>query len=96
VDPVILAGMVFSIIVLLMIGGFVLLLPLSQRLGKLLDLWITEQKRLRGSGSVDEERTHQVLADMSARLRALEEQQVFLEELVGRKDALPRPGEENV
>ena len=45
-DPVILAGMIFSIIVLLLVGGFVLLLPVSQRLGKVLDIWISEHKSL--------------------------------------------------
>ena len=35
-DPVVLAGMIFSIVVLLLIGGFVLLLPLTRQLGEYL------------------------------------------------------------
>ncbi|HSH76889.1 MAG TPA: hypothetical protein VLA09_14470 [Longimicrobiales bacterium] len=94
-DLEIMAGMVFSLVVLLMIGGFVLLLPLSQRLGKLLELWIDQHRSLKPGGGLDGEATQQMIAELSARLRALEEQQVFLEELVSKKGALPPPREED-
>lgn len=35
-DPVILAGMIFSVVVLLLIGGFVLLYPVARQLGEYL------------------------------------------------------------
>lgn len=37
-EPVALAGMIFSLLVILLIGGFILLYPLSRRLGALLEL----------------------------------------------------------
>ena len=89
-DPVILASMIFTIIVLLLIGGFVLLLPLSLRLGKVLDIWISEHKTL--TGSTDElAATNRALEGLSRRLVELEEQQGFLEELVSKKGELPPP-----
>ncbi|CAN5296253.1 hypothetical protein BH23GEM4_BH23GEM4_23610 [soil metagenome] len=36
-EPVALAGMIFSLLVILLIGGFILLYPLSRRLGALLE-----------------------------------------------------------
>ena len=87
-DPVILAGMIFSIIVLLLVGGFVLLLPVSQRLGKVLDIWISEHKSLPGRAD-DFAATNRALESLSHRLTELEEQQGFLEELVSKKGELP-------
>lgn len=72
--------MIFALIVLVLVGGFILLLPLSQRLGKLLDVWVNEQKSL--SARADPDATQQALSDLSQRLKTLEEQQDFLEKLV--------------
>ncbi len=36
-DPVILAGMIFSLVVLLLVGGFTLLFPLTRRLAAVLE-----------------------------------------------------------
>ena len=36
-DPVILAGMIFSIIVIVLLGGFTLLYPLTRRLAEVLE-----------------------------------------------------------
>ena len=80
--------MIFALIVLVLIGGFVLLLPLSQRLGKLLDVWVSEQKSLKVRAEPDV--TQQALSDLSQRLKALEEQQDFLEKLVSKGRELPR------
>jgi hypothetical protein len=91
-DPVILAGMIFSLIVLVLIGGFILLLPLSRRLGNLLDVWARERKGLVGGGGADADTTQETLRDLSRRLEALEEQQGFLQELVSKRAALPRGG----
>jgi len=90
-DPLIVASMVFSLIVLLMVGGFILLLPLSRRLGELLDLWISEQKSLK-SGREDPGDAVRLLSELSERVRTLEEQQGFLEDLVGESRRLPRSG----
>jgi hypothetical protein len=88
VDPVILAGMIFSLVVLVLVGGFILLLPLSQRLGKLLDMWVSEKKGLADRGT-DAVAMQNVLTDLSRRLEALEEQQGFLQELVSKRGELP-------
>lgn len=87
-DPVILAGMIFSLVVLVLVGGFILLLPLSQRLGKLLDMWVSEKRGLTDRGA-DTAAMREALTDLSRRLEVLEEQQGFLQELVGKRGELP-------
>src|SRR5688572_26839598 len=43
-DPNALAGMIFTLIIIGMVGGFILLFPLSRRMGALLDVWLQEKK----------------------------------------------------
>jgi len=47
-----LAGMIFTLILVGMIGGFVLLIPVSRRLGLFLEAWIQEKKGLAGAEEV--------------------------------------------
>jgi len=91
-EPMALAGMIFSLIVLVLIGGFILLLPLSRRVGHLLDVWATERKGLAGLG-VEPGAITETLGDLSRRLAALEEQQGFLLELATKRGELPAVGE---
>ena len=83
-DPILLFGtMVFWIIIVGIIGGVILLRPVSRRLGHFLDEWIAIRKaELAGS----DER----LEEMAARFAALEdgqrrllEHQEFMDELNG-------------
>lgn len=41
-----LAGMIFTLILVAMVGGFILLIPISRRLGLLLEAWVQEKKSL--------------------------------------------------
>lgn len=84
-DPVILAGMVFSLLVLLMVGGFILMFPLTRRLARLLEDRLTEKNR-----AVDSEQ----IADLRATIDALEskvqtlaDRQEFVDSLLERRDA---------
>jgi len=86
VDPILLFGtMVFWIIIVGIIGGVVLLRPVSKRLGHFLDEWIAIRKaELAGS----DER----LEELAARFAALEdgqhrllEHQEFMDELKGKE-----------
>ena len=44
-DIIPLAGMLFSLLMVLVIGGFILLVPLTKRLGKLLEMRLEERKQ---------------------------------------------------
>ena len=39
-DPIILAGMIFTVVVLGMIGGFILLFPIARLAGQAIKIWI--------------------------------------------------------
>lgn len=78
-DPLALAGMVFTLLVILMIGGFILLFPVSRRLGKVLERWL-EEKRPAGK----EPEVAQLRAAVQAlerEVRSLSERQDFVESL---------------
>ena len=93
-DPLIAASMIFSIVVLLVIGGFITLFPVSRRLGRVLEVWLSKQADARSvEGKLRE--TQEVLGQVIARLERLEERQEFVEDLLRRRPqgaALPPGG----
>lgn len=72
VDPFMLAAFTFTLLVILLIGGFVIAFPVSRRLGALLEEWVEERRRAR-LGAGDAEELHRRLADVRDRLDRLEE-----------------------
>lgn len=80
-DPNALAGMIFTLILTLLVGGFIILFPITRRLGQALEVWIAEHRR---SGTLPPE-TATILSrldDITIRLSEIEEQNTFLERLV--------------
>lgn len=49
-EPVILLGMIFSLVTLMLIGGFILLFPLTRRLGDVLESYLRDRKGERAEG----------------------------------------------
>lgn len=49
-EPVVLFGMVFSLVTLMLIGGFILLFPITRRLGNLLESYLRDRKADRAEG----------------------------------------------
>lgn len=81
-DPMALAGMLFTLLTVAMIGGFVLLFPLTRRFGALLEQRVLQAKQ---AANVDP----QAVAELRRALRALEteverlsEQQEFTQALL--------------
>lgn len=87
-DPIVLMGMIFSLIVLLLLGGFILLFPLSRRLGVLLEEWIRDKKREGPLPSGELKQLSAALAALEERVDRMDQRQQFLEELAS-PDALP-------
>ena len=77
-----LAGMVFSLLMVLVIGAFILLFPVTRRLGRLLELRIEE--RLAGDaippGEVEEVR--RMVEGLQSEVERLRERQEFTDRLL--------------
>lgn len=92
-DPVILAGMIFTLIVLLMIGGFILLFPLARQLGRVLELRLQDRQNPRSEAEVI--RLRDSVERLQDELRSLGQRQDFVEGLLRTEApaALPSPHE---
>ncbi len=85
-EPVILTGMIFTLVVLALVGGFVLLFPLTRQLAAYLE------RRLQGSGleAIDRAQVIQIrklLEDLEVQVAELLERQDFTEKLLEGKRA---------
>lgn len=88
IDPVVLAGMIFSLLVILLIGGFIVAFPVVRRLGSAVDVWV-ETRREEGVPGAEADRLEAEVRELSRRLDALEgrlevlaERQDFAEALI--------------
>lgn len=80
IDVTAIAGMVFSLLVLMMIGGCILLFPLTRRLGAYL-----EQRLEQGKGATDQGEIRQLRAAVGAlqsEVERLAERQEFTDSLL--------------
>lgn len=78
------APMVMAITLFLVVGGVILLRPITKRLGSLLEV-MTQQKRERVAGAEDPE-LRRYVANLESRLSLLEERQNFTEALLASGD----------
>ena len=84
-EPMALVGMAFTLIMVAMIGGFILLIPLSRRLGQMLDVWVRDRKGVDSSEELAQlRRTVQAL---EAEVSSLVERQQFTDELLQSRKA---------
>ena len=103
VDPLVLTSMIFTLLVILLIGGLIVAFPVVRRLGSAVDVWV-ETRREEGVPGAEAARLQARVRDLAGRLDALErrmevlsERQDFAEALVegerssGRRGADERP-----
>jgi hypothetical protein len=83
VDPMAVAGMIFVLTLVAMIGTFILLIPLSRRLGQVIDLWLGEKRSSARSEEIDDLR-RSVLA-LESEVSSLTERQQFIDQLLEKK-----------
>jgi hypothetical protein len=81
-DPLILAGMIFSLVVMIMLGSFVLLWPLSRQLAQLLKKRIGEPSPRDVLTREEGEKFAHAIQQLAAGLEALNERQDFVERLL--------------
>lgn len=90
-DPNALAGMLFVLVLAAMVGGFILLFPISRRLGRLLEERIGERK---GNAALPTEEVRELRAGLQAlqaQLEELVERQDFTESLLSERRPLELP-----
>jgi hypothetical protein len=98
-DPYTAWGMIFSVVMVLIVGGFVVSFPVVRRLGNLIEEWIRERQGVRlEQGQVARldgqmEQLRGALDSLHAQVTLLGERQEFVENLIegrhgGRADQL--------
>jgi len=86
-EPEAVAGMIFTLILVMLIGGFIVLLPLTRRLGALLESKLRpEEKGVPPSSTQELERMRDALMSIETQLRALAERQEFTEQLLAQRE----------
>lgn len=87
-DPYTAWGMIFSVVMVLIVGGFVVTFPVMRRLGNLIEEWIRERQGLRlEQGEVARldgqiEQLGKALEALHAQVSLLGERQEFVENLI--------------
>jgi hypothetical protein len=79
-DLIPLAGMIFTLIMLIIVGGFILLFPLSRRLGLLLESRIAEKKPMASEPEIA--RLRESVQALQDQVGSLIERQDFVERLL--------------
>jgi hypothetical protein len=74
--------MLFTLILIGMVGGFILLIPLSRRLGHMIDVWLQEKKRVDPDELAELRRTVQ---ELEKEVSALAERQQFTDQLLEKR-----------
>ena len=88
-DPNAVAGMIFTLIMILLIGGMILLYPLSRQLGKLLEQKVkTNTPERDATAGIDAAELRALLLDLQAEVGRVAERQDFFEKLLANPEKL--------
>lgn len=90
-DPNALGGMLFTLLLVVIIVGAILVFPIMRRLGTALELWLND-KRQGSLQSTDARALRDSISTLADRMERLEDRQLFLEELVERSPLRGPPG----
>jgi len=90
VDPNTIPMMIFTIVVLALIGGFIVVYPITRRLGKFLEYRMSDAGRTREIE--DRERMLRAIEALRDELARLAERQDFTERLLDRPPPEDEPG----
>lgn len=93
--PVIGIEMIFVLLLVMMVGGYILLFPIARRLGAVLEQSLSNPKGS-GTGAADVAELRSAVRELRVELSRLEERQVFTESLLAERDSKlvqpPSPG----
>ncbi len=79
-DPFILQAMIFSIVVIVLLGGFTLLFPLTRQLGKVLEKYLED--RTGGTNAEEVAALRRAVQALTGDVERLSERQEFTERLL--------------
>lgn len=94
-DMDLVVGVSFLLLFTLIVGGIVLMFPLTRKLGLLIESRIGEKKGLAGPDTEEMREISSRLAALEERVRAISARQEFMDDLLVERrpgEALPRPG----
>jgi len=89
-DPVIIPSMIFTIAVIMLIGGFVTLFPVTRRLGAFLESKLRD-KEPPATPAPDLARLLDAIQGLESEVRRLNERQEFTERLLAGRAPISRP-----
>ena len=81
-DIIPLAGMLFSLLMVLVIGGLILLFPISRRLGKFLELRIDERMEWDTLPRETLDELREIVGELQSEVTRLADRQRFVERLL--------------
>ena len=84
-DPMAIAGMIFTLVLTVIIGGFILLFPLAKRLGLLIESKIQDKDAARQE-LASENQLKEMIQGLETQIRALVERQEFTEKLLSHRE----------
>ena len=85
-DPNAIAGMIFTLVLALMVGGFILLFPLSRQLGRYLESKLDKNPKLTsGLSPADLESLRATLTSVQSDVQRIADRQDFMEQLLSKK-----------
>jgi hypothetical protein len=79
------AGMVFTLLFTALVGGFILLFPVSRRLGLFLESKLQERKKLEGESLPETIQLREQLQALEAEVRQLADRQQFTEKMLAER-----------
>jgi hypothetical protein len=89
-DPDAVAGMIFTLLLLLMVAGFILVYPLSRRVAALVERRLHDKELAPQPNDAEMEALRQAITDLSAQLDRVVDRQDFMEKLLSQRMD-PRP-----
>ncbi|MDX1673570.1 MAG: hypothetical protein R3314_02115 [Longimicrobiales bacterium] len=94
-DIIPIAGMLFSLLMVLVIGGLILLFPISRRLGKFLEIRIDERMEWNTLPKESLNELVDIVEELQTEVKRLSDRQQFVERLLepGRPEEPARPGQ---
>ena len=81
-DSEMLAGMAFTLILAVLVGGFILIFPLSRRLGAIMEARLEEKKAPARLPDAELVALRDVVEQLGAELRRVNDRQDFIEKLL--------------
>ena len=87
-DPIALAGMIFTLVLVLIVGGFILLFPVSRRLG----LFLEAKLKPASLASEDTRKLWEAIHSLETELRRIADRQEFTERMLTERSATSLPG----